>query len=100
VPALVEGAALYQRTFTEHVGDRLAQRLGTVRHSDDAVLVAQPAGDQIGEPVVNDDTVLGVAEDQPDGNLLPSAVMTRATMIIRSATLRPSTINTAVSRPD
>ena len=71
VPSLVQGAALDQGPFAEHLDDRLAQRLGTVEHGEDAVVVAQPASDEISEQIGDHDGVLGVAEDQPDGHLRP-----------------------------
>ena len=66
---LVEGAALDQGPFAEHLDHCLAQRLGAVEHGDDAVVVAQSASDEIGEQVGDHDGVLGVTEHQADGHL-------------------------------
>ena len=73
----------------EHLGDRRAQRLRTIDHGEDAVLEAQPASDEIGEQVGDDDLVLGVTETEPDGHLRPVAVMTRATTIISPGDVEP-----------
>ena len=100
VAALVEGAALHQGPFTEYLGHRLAQRLGAVQHGDDAVAVAQPTSHQIGEQVGDHDPFSVSPSTKPTGTFVPSAVMTRATTTIWSATLSPSIISTAVSRPD
>ena len=76
------GAALDQGAFAEHLDDRLAQRLRAVEHGQDPVVVAQPAGDEIGQQIGDHHGVLSVAEHQTDGHLVPSAVMIKATVII------------------
>lgn len=69
IPALVQDAPLHDGPLAEDALHAGGERLGTVDDEQDPGLVAQAAGHEIGQQVLHDGAVLGVAIPQPDGDL-------------------------------
>ena len=67
----MESAALHHRMFAEDPFDARGERFGPVDHAQDPGLEAQSSGDQVGEEILHDHGVLGVAVPDPHGDLRP-----------------------------
>ena len=78
IPPFVQSTPLYNGFFAKDLGHAGGEGLGPVDHDQQVSVGLQSSGDQVGEKGGDQGLVLGVAQPQPTGTLVPSVVMTKA----------------------